>query len=67
MVTLQYKTISQSITNVGHLFHHVFLVNVILESRAVHRIKEENTAYFLRLDVGVVSIEPVLVIVHFIY
>ena len=46
MVTLQHK-VSQSITSVGHLFHHVFLVNVTLDSRAVHRIEEENTAYFL--------------------
>ena len=64
MLTLQYKKVSQSITSVGHLFHHDIIVNVTLDSRAVHRIEEEKNAYFLRLHVGVVSIKLVHVVVH---
>ena len=66
-MTLQYKKVSQSVTSVDHLFHHDIIVNVTLDSRAVHKISEENNAYFLRLHVGAISIELVLVVVHSIH
>ena len=50
-----------------YLFHQDIIVNVTLDSRAVYRSEEENNAYFLRLDIGVVSIELVLVVVHSIH
>ena len=46
VLTLQYKKVSQSVTILGHLFHYDFLVNVALDSKAVHRNEEEIAYYF---------------------
>ena len=35
-------------TIVSHLFHCDFLLNVALDSKAVHRIEEEEIAYYFK-------------------
>ena len=54
MLTLHYK-VSQSVSIISHLFHCDFLVNVVLDSKAVNRIKEEKLAYFFKVGCGCVS------------